>query len=59
VCSSPRARREIVTRLNRAVNDAVRRPIHPNAWPRSHGTGGTTPEQYEKLLRTEYERFEA
>ncbi len=55
---APRTSREIVARLNRAVNDAVRAP---EVVERMAGIGmepaGTTPEQYEKLLREEYERF--
>ncbi len=53
-----RTPREIVARLNRAANDAVK---SPEVVERMAGIGmepaGTTPEQYEKLLRGEYERF--
>jgi len=49
---------EIVARLSRAVNAAVR---SPDLLERMAAIGmepaGTTPEQYEKLLREEYERF--
>ncbi len=53
-----RTPREIVARLNRAANDAVK---SPEVVERMAGIGmepvGTTPEEYEKLLRTEFERF--
>ncbi|HEY6721014.1 MAG TPA: tripartite tricarboxylate transporter substrate binding protein [Burkholderiales bacterium] len=49
---------EIVARLNKAVNDAVRAP---DLVERMSAIGmepaGTTPEQYAKLLRDEHERF--
>jgi tripartite-type tricarboxylate transporter receptor subunit TctC len=49
---------EIVARLNKAVNDAVRAP---DVVERMGAVGmepvGTTPEQYAKLLREEHERF--
>jgi len=49
---------EIVARLYRAVNAAVK---SPEVVERMAGIGmepaGTTPEQYAKLLRAEYERF--
>jgi tripartite-type tricarboxylate transporter receptor subunit TctC len=49
---------EIVARLNRAVNAAVR---SPDLLERMAAIGmepaGTTPEQYEKMLKEEYERF--
>jgi tripartite-type tricarboxylate transporter receptor subunit TctC len=49
---------EIVARLNKAVNDAVRAP---DLVERMSAIGmepaGTTPEQYAKLLREEHERF--
>jgi len=49
---------EIVTRLNRAVNNAVKAP---DVTERMSAIGmepvGTTPVAYEKLLRAEYERF--
>ena len=49
---------EIVARLNRAVNAAVR---SPDLLERMAAIGmepaGTTPEQYEKMLEEEYERF--
>ncbi len=53
-----RTPREIVARLNRAANDAVK---SPEVVERMAGIGmepaGTTPEEYEKLLRAEFERF--
>jgi tripartite-type tricarboxylate transporter receptor subunit TctC len=53
-----RTPREIVARLNRAVNAAVR---SSDVLERMAAIGmepaGTTPEQYEKMLREEYERF--
>src|SRR6266702_4537395 len=53
-----RTPREAVARLNRAVNDAVK---SPEVVARMAGIGmepaGTTPEEYEKLLRAEFERF--
>jgi tripartite-type tricarboxylate transporter receptor subunit TctC len=53
-----RTPREVVARLNRAANAAVK---SPEVVERMAGIGmepaGTTPEQYEKLLREEYERF--
>jgi tripartite-type tricarboxylate transporter receptor subunit TctC len=53
-----RTPREIVARLNRAVNAAVR---SPDLLERMAAIGmepaGTTPEEYEKLLRAEFERF--
>ena len=53
-----RTPREIVARLNGAVGAAVK---SPEVVERMAGIGmepaGTTPEQYEKLLREEYERF--
>src|SRR5436309_3471367 len=55
-----RTPREIVARLNGAVSAAVK---SPEVVERMAGIGmepaGTTPEQYEKLLREEYERFES
>jgi len=49
---------EIVTRLNRAVNNAVKASdITERMAAIGMEPAGTTPEQYEKLLRTEYERF--
>jgi tripartite-type tricarboxylate transporter receptor subunit TctC len=49
---------EVVARLSRAVNAAIR---SPNLLERMAAIGmepaGTTPEQYEKLLSEEYERF--
>jgi tripartite-type tricarboxylate transporter receptor subunit TctC len=57
---APRTPREIVARLNRAVNDAVKAP---DVIERMAAIGmepvGTTPEQYEKMLHEEYERFGA
>jgi len=53
-----RTPREIVARLNRAANDAVK---SPEVVERMAGIGmepaGTTPEEYEKLLRAEFARF--
>ena len=53
-----RTPREIVARLNGAVGAAVK---SPEVVERMAGIGmepaGSTPEQYEKLLREEYERF--
>ena len=53
-----RTPRETVARLSRAVSAAVK---SPELVERMAGIGmepaGTTPEQYEKLLREEYERF--
>lgn len=53
-----RTPREIVARLSRAVNEAVGAP---DVLGRMAAIGmepaGTTPEQYEKMLREEYERF--
>lgn len=53
-----RTPREIVARLNRAVIAAVK---SPEVVERMAGIGmepaGTTPEQYERLLREEHERF--
>jgi tripartite-type tricarboxylate transporter receptor subunit TctC len=49
---------EIVTRVNRAVNNAVKASdITERMAAIGMEPAGTTPEQYEKLLRTEYERF--
>jgi len=57
---APRTPREIVARLNRGVNDAVKAP---DVVERMAAIGmepvGTTPEQYEKMLHEEYERFGA
>jgi tripartite-type tricarboxylate transporter receptor subunit TctC len=53
-----RTPREIVTRLNRAVNNAVKASdITERMAAIGMEPAGTTPEQYEKLLRAEYERF--
>src|SRR6266699_638494 len=53
-----RTPREIVARLSRAVSSAV---TSPEVVERMAGIGmqpaGTTPEEYEKLLRAEFERF--
>jgi tripartite-type tricarboxylate transporter receptor subunit TctC len=53
-----RTPREIVARLNRAVNDAVKAP---DVAERMAAIGmepvGTTPAQYEKILKEEYERL--
>jgi len=53
-----RTPREIVARLGRAVSAAV---TSPEVAERMAGIGmepaGTTPEEYEKLLRAEFERF--
>jgi tripartite-type tricarboxylate transporter receptor subunit TctC len=55
-----RTPREIVTRLNRAVIEAVK---SPDVVGRMGAIGmepaGSTPEEYEKMLREEYERFGA
>jgi len=55
-----RTPREIVTRLNRAVIEAVK---SPDVVERMGAIGmepaGSTPEEYEKMLREEYERFGA
>ncbi len=57
---APRTPREIVARLNRGVNEAVKAP---DVVERMAAIGmepvGTTPEQYEKMLHEEYERFGA
>ena len=48
----------IVARLNRAVNDAVRAPeVAERMAAIGMEPAGTTPEQYERTLREEYERF--
>src|SRR5260221_8511649 len=53
-----RTPREIVARLNRAVNDAVRAPeVAQRMAAIGMEPAGTTPEQYETTLREEYERF--
>jgi len=53
-----RTPQEVVTRLNRAVSEAVKAP---DVAERMAAIGmepvGTTPGQYEKMLREEYERF--
>jgi tripartite-type tricarboxylate transporter receptor subunit TctC len=53
-----RTPREIVARLNKAVNDAVKAP---DVVERMAGIGmepvGTTPEEYQKILRDEYGRL--
>ncbi len=58
VLVAARTPREIVARLSRAVNAAVR---SPDLLERMAAIGmepaGTTPEQYERTLREEYERF--
>ena len=55
---APRTPREVVARLNRAVNDAVK---SPDVLGRMAAIGmepaGTTAEQYEKILREDYERM--
>jgi tripartite-type tricarboxylate transporter receptor subunit TctC len=60
VLVAARTPREIVTRLNRAVVDAVK---SPDVVERMGAIGmepaGSTPEEYEKMLREEYERFGA
>ena len=49
---------EIVARLNQAVGDAVKAPeVVARMAAIGMEPAGTTPEQYEKLLREEYERF--
>jgi tripartite-type tricarboxylate transporter receptor subunit TctC len=53
-----RTPREIVARLNRAVNDAVKAPeVAERMAAIGMEPAGTTPEQYERTLRQEYERF--
>jgi tripartite-type tricarboxylate transporter receptor subunit TctC len=53
-----RTPREIVVRLNRAVNDAVKAPEMAERMAAiGMEPAGTTPAEYEKLLRAEYERF--
>lgn len=53
-----RTPREIVARLNRAVNEAVRaRDVTERMGAIGMEPVGTTQEQYEKLLREEYQRF--
>src|SRR5258705_6662757 len=53
-----RTPREIVARLNRAVNDAVRAPeVAERMAAIGMEPAGTTPEQDERTLREEYERF--
>jgi tripartite-type tricarboxylate transporter receptor subunit TctC len=53
-----RTPREIVARLNRAVNEAVKAPeVAERMAAIGMEPAGTTPAEYEKLLRTEYERF--
>jgi tripartite-type tricarboxylate transporter receptor subunit TctC len=57
---APRTPRDIVARLNRAVIDAVKAP---DVVERMAAIGmepaGSTPEEYEKMLKEEYERFGA
>jgi tripartite-type tricarboxylate transporter receptor subunit TctC len=53
-----RTPRELVARLNRAVNDAVKAPdVAERMAAIGMEPAGTTPEQYEKMLREEHERF--
>lgn len=55
-----RTPREIVTRLNRAVVDAVRAPeVIERMGAIGMEPAGSTAEEYEKMLREEYERFGA
>jgi tripartite-type tricarboxylate transporter receptor subunit TctC len=50
--------REIVARLNRAVVDAVKAPdVVERMGAIGMEPAGSTPEEYEKMLREEYERF--
>jgi tripartite-type tricarboxylate transporter receptor subunit TctC len=53
-----RTPREVVTRLNRAVNEAVKAPdVAERMAAIGMEPAGTTPEQYGKMLREEHERF--
>jgi len=55
-----RTPRGIVTRLNRAVIDAVKAPeVIERMGAIGMEPAGSTPEEYEKMLREEYERFGA
>jgi len=55
-----RTPREIVTRLNRAVIDAVKAPeVIERMAAIGMEPAGSTPEEYAKMLREEYERFGA
>jgi tripartite-type tricarboxylate transporter receptor subunit TctC len=50
--------REIVARLHRAVVDAVKAPdVVERMGAIGMEPAGSTPEEYEKMLREEYERF--
>jgi tripartite-type tricarboxylate transporter receptor subunit TctC len=51
---------EIVTRLNHAVVDAVKAPdVIERMGAIGMEPAGSTPEEYEKMLRAEYQRFGA
>jgi tripartite-type tricarboxylate transporter receptor subunit TctC len=53
-----RTPREVVARLNQAVNDAVKAPdVALRMAAIGMDPAGTTPAEYEKLLRAEYQRF--
>jgi tripartite-type tricarboxylate transporter receptor subunit TctC len=55
---APRTPRAIVARLNRAVIDAVKAPeVVERMGAIGMEPAGSTPEEYEKMLREEYERF--
>jgi tripartite-type tricarboxylate transporter receptor subunit TctC len=55
-----RTPRDIVARLNRAVIDAVKAPdVIERMGAIGMEPAGTTPEEYEKMLKEEYERFGA
>ena len=55
-----RTPRDIVARLNRAVIDAVKAPdVIERMGAIGMEPAGSTPEEYEKVLREEYERFGA
>ena len=57
---APRTPREIVARLNRAVVDAVRAPdVVERMGAIGMEPAGSSPEEYRKMLREEYERFGA
>jgi tripartite-type tricarboxylate transporter receptor subunit TctC len=57
---APRTPRAIVERLNRAVVEAVKAPdVIDRMGAIGMEPAGSTPEEYEKMLREEYERFGA
>jgi tripartite-type tricarboxylate transporter receptor subunit TctC len=57
---APRTPRDIVARLNRAVLDAVKAPdVIERMGAIGMEPAGTTPEEYEKMLKEEHERFGA